>query len=194
MNNLLAKLKPKPAVNMNSPQKQQHHDYHVIDERVSTAKVSPSNSVESFEFINHNMSPGYQGNTDEDAQEVKCYEKSWENTAVILMEKLDKCLKDEQQQHLQNKAKILMHNTSCNNRSWNCVLCATPSSVKSTFIPIKSITPIKLNNCSLRDKRPPQSQQSRSDRSHRNSFPFKKSSLNLDSVNIMAASLSTHRY
>jgi hypothetical protein len=143
-----------------------NHDYHVIDEHIEENatvttkasgkfKVSPSNSVQSFEFIDHTP---HQQNTAKCQldESVKSYEKSWENSAMFLMEKLDKCLKHEQQQHLENKVKIIENNKNCTQCSTTTTNTTNSSSYflsdKSTLIPIKSITPIKLN-CSMRERK-----------------------------------------
>ena len=168
MNSFLAKLKSKQRLSTIFTEKNQedeaaatksssskstgNHDYHVIDEHTelpSKVKLSPSNSVQSFEFIDHTQQNTPKCQLDET---VKSYEKSWDDSATFLLEKLDKCLKQEQQQHLENRMKIIESNKNCT----QCVVSAvTPSSFffnKPTLIPIKSITPIKLN-CSLREKK-----------------------------------------
>jgi hypothetical protein len=166
MNSFLAKLKSKQrpltifteknkedevATKSCSSKSTNNHDYHVIDENTelpSKVKLSPSNSVQSFEFIDHTQQNTPKCQLDET---VKSYEKSWDDSATFLMEKLDKCLKQEQQQHLENRVKIIESNKNCT----QCVSAVTPSSFffnKPTLIPIKSITPIKLN-CSLREKK-----------------------------------------
>ena len=184
MNQLLAKLRPKSTTlkPSSSSAANQHHDYHVIDENNeettrTVKKLSPSNSVESFEFISHNTNVDIHDEMEDPS--VKSYEKSWENTTCILMEKLDKCLKDEQQQHFENTAKIIQNKT-CAQCSITQVPATTASSSfffnKSTIIPIKSITPIKLN-CSLRDKKLTSLRNLNIKSQHRNSFPFKKSTI-----------------
>ena len=170
MNSFLSKLKSKHRLSSLFTEKIQddatksstnkstgNHDYHVIDQNTEVTatssarkvKLSPSNSVQSFEFIDHTQQ-NVKCQLDET---VKSYEKSWENSATFLMEKLDKCLKQEQQQHMENKVKIIEINKNCT----PCFTSATPVSSsyflnKPTLIPIKSITPIKLN-CSLREKK-----------------------------------------
>ncbi len=184
MNSFLEKLKSKHRHSTIFTEKQQrnttnskntnhkstgNHDYHVIDEHIdenatitskvppaAKCKVSPSNSVQSFEFIDHTQpQPQHTVKCHLD-ESVKSYEKSWENSASFLMEKLDKCLKQEQQQHLENRVKIIEQNKNCTQCSTTTPATTNSSSYylssKSTLIPIKSITPIKLN-CSMRERK-----------------------------------------
>ena len=80
--NLIKLLKKKVNINNNTNRPNQAHDYHVIDEEGSK-HLSPSNSVESFEFVSPSCFKERLNTENSDAS----YEKSWEST--ILMEKLN---------------------------------------------------------------------------------------------------------
>ena len=151
MNSFLQKLKSKHRLSLHQEtlaKPSPSHDYHVIDEpltpeEITRAKLSPSNSVESFEFISH----AKQLHVDES---IKSYEQSWEASVNVLRSRLDLALKEEQEQHLENKAKII---NKSGNQGKSCAQCASSFLFnKSTIIPIESITPIRLN-CSMRDKK-----------------------------------------
>lgn len=127
MNHLIQKIKHNACnfgkSNNHSSQNQSNHaqsqhDYHVIDENTETVlsknlckslriKLTPSNSVESFEFFNLNQAgtnnhtisnnsaakyPPVQLDqhpiTNNNQPDIVSYEKSWENSTVLLLDKL----------------------------------------------------------------------------------------------------------
>ena len=200
--NLFTKLRQQKSVKQQQSQNvetdantiksnKQLHDYHVIDE--DNVDLTPSNSVESFEFINpirsyrvkpkmsHSQSVNEKlsSNRHHQAIPINSYEKSWENSTIILLDKLDQCLKQQQQQqeNFDSKTNKLVNSCCCRN-------CSLVSS-STRIIPIK--LPMPISNCSIREKIG-----SRNSASHRVSFPCSNfSSMNSSTFNSSISSSSS---